>query len=139
MVATSISILIMRHSEPPGMQFLWRSIWHGKVPRKYSFFIRTVALGRIQTIANLIKWNIVVVAWSCMCKCSFESIDLSLHPIVAKDLWSFLYTVCEVKLLTPQKVVAVHFCCLRMFGWHRNSLIWNAASLCLMWTVWREK
>lgn len=47
----------------------------------------TVALGKILTLDNLRKRNIVVVEWYCMCKKSGESIDhLLIRCEVAKEL-----------------------------------------------------
>jgi hypothetical protein len=52
-------------------------------------------LGRILTLDNLRKMNVIVVDWSYMCKMSGESIDL--HCEVARKLWvSMLSFWCRV-------------------------------------------
>jgi hypothetical protein len=53
------------------------------------FFVWTAILGKILTLDNLRKMNIIVMEWCYMCKTSGESIDhLFLHCMVATELWS---------------------------------------------------
>ena len=42
-------------------------LWNPKVPTKVSSFLWTAALGRILTNDNLLKRQIVVIDWCCMC------------------------------------------------------------------------
>ena len=55
-------------------------IFHGnlckpKVPTKVSFFIWTMALGKILTVDNLRRRKLVAVDWCYMCKRSGEIVD----------------------------------------------------------------
>ena len=59
-------------TQPP---FPWKTIWKLKVPIKVSFFLWTAALGRILTIDNLRRRQVVVVDLYCMCKRGEETID----------------------------------------------------------------
>jgi hypothetical protein len=52
----------------------WKSIWKSKTPPRVAFFVWTAALGKILTMDNLRKKNIIVTEWGCMCKNSGESI-----------------------------------------------------------------
>jgi hypothetical protein len=46
-----------------------------KVPLRVAFFIWSAALGKILSMFNLRKRNIVVVDWCCMCKKCGETVD----------------------------------------------------------------
>jgi hypothetical protein len=51
-------------------------------------------LGKMLTMDNLRKKNIIVMEWCCMCKKSEESIDhLFLHCEVAIEVWNM---VCQL-------------------------------------------
>ena len=65
----------------------WKSIWKSKAPTRVAFFVWMAVLGKILTLDNLRKKNIIVMEWCCMCKYSGESIDhLLLHCEVAIEL-----------------------------------------------------
>lgn len=53
----------------------WKDIWKPKLPIRVAFFLWTAAWGRIFTINNLRKRNIIVVEWCCMCKRSGKIVD----------------------------------------------------------------
>lgn len=59
----------------------WKDIWKPKLPIRVAFFLWTAAWGRIFTINNLRKRNIIVVEWCCMCKRSGKIVD---HYILKK-------------------------------------------------------
>ena len=60
-----------------------------KAPPRVAVFVWTTTLGKILTLDNLWKWNIVVLEWYCMYKQGGESIDhLFLHCEVATELWT---------------------------------------------------
>jgi hypothetical protein len=72
-----------------------RSIWRSEIPLKVAFFICSTALGKILTLDNLRKSNLIVVDWCCMCKKSRKTIDhLLLHCKVAKALWNIFLGLC---------------------------------------------
>jgi hypothetical protein len=73
----------------------WKSIWKSKAPSRVVFFVWTAALGKILTMDNLCKKNIIVTEWCCMCKKSGESIvHLLLH--------------CECQWIAQLSKLAVH-------------------------------
>jgi hypothetical protein len=55
--------------------FPWKSIWHTKAPPRVAFFVWSAALGKILTLDNLRKKNMVLINRSGMCKKDEESID----------------------------------------------------------------
>jgi hypothetical protein len=56
-----------------------------------TIFVWTATLGKILTLDNLRKRNIIVMEWCYMCKASGESIDhLFMHCMVARELWSMI-------------------------------------------------
>jgi hypothetical protein len=74
---------------PIGSLFPWNSIWRVKGHLRVAFFVWSTALGKILTLDNLKKRNVIVVDWCYMCKKSRGSIDhLLLHCEAARDLWS---------------------------------------------------
>jgi hypothetical protein len=70
--------------------FPWKIIWKVKVPLRVASFVWTKTLGKILTLDNLRKMNIIV-EWCCKCKTCRESIDyLFLQCEVAIKMWSAL-------------------------------------------------
>jgi hypothetical protein len=89
-----------------GPSFPWKSIWRVKAPSRVAFFVWTAALGKILTMDNLRKRNVVVVEWCCMCKKSGESIDhLLIHCEVARELWSYILNLFGVEWVMPRRVI----------------------------------
>jgi hypothetical protein len=63
------------------------------------------ALGKILTLDNLRKRNIIVVDWFCMCKICEESINhLFLHCEVATKMWSAFLQLFSVVWVMPHRV-----------------------------------
>ena len=52
-----------------------KSIWRTKAPLKVAFFAWSAALGKILTMDNLRKRQLIVVNWCCLCKLNGESVD----------------------------------------------------------------
>jgi hypothetical protein len=78
-------------SSPIQSYFLWKSIWKVKVPPRVAFFVWTATLGKILTLNNLRKRNIIVMELCFMRKSSGESIDhLFLHCMVVTELWRMI-------------------------------------------------
>ena len=62
-------------------------------------------MGRILTIANLKKCQIIVIDWCCMYKGDVETTDNILHCPVAHKLWSMAFSIFEVQRVMPKDVV----------------------------------
>ena len=46
-----------------GGNFLWKSIWHAKIPPRVAFFTWTASLENIITADNLTRQKIILVSW----------------------------------------------------------------------------
>jgi hypothetical protein len=105
-----------------------------------AFFAWMVTLGKILTLDNLCKMNIIVIEWCYMCKIGGEVINhLFLHCMVATKLWSTILQLFGVVWVVPRLVK-------EMLGSWRgqrgNRLlipIWRVTPLCLMWCIWKER
>jgi hypothetical protein len=123
-------------SIPIHSSFPSKSIWKVKVPPRVAFFVWTATLGKILTLDNLRKRNIIVMEWCYMCRNYGESIDhLFLHCMVATELWSTILQLFGVVWLMPRSVIDM------LGSWRGkkgNRLlvpIWRMAPLCLMWCL----
>jgi hypothetical protein len=85
--------------------FPWKGIWKVKAPPRVAFFVWTAILGKILTLDNLRKRNIIVMEWCCLCKTSGESIDhLFIHCEVASELWTVFFQLFGVAWVMPHRV-----------------------------------
>jgi hypothetical protein len=117
----------------------WKIIWKSKIPLRVAFFVWTAVLGKILTIDNLRKKNIIVTEWCCMCKKSGESIDhLLLHCETASKIWNMVCQLFGVMWAMPGRLKE----CLGSWRGQRGNRTvlqtWQMAPLCVMWCLWRE-
>uniref|UniRef100_A0A2N9G3X1 Reverse transcriptase zinc-binding domain-containing protein n=1 Tax=Fagus sylvatica TaxID=28930 RepID=A0A2N9G3X1_FAGSY len=125
---------------PPSLRFPWRGIWKSKVPPCVAFFTWTAVLGKLPSIDNLRKRNMVIVNRCCLCKNDAESVDhLFLHCKLAKELWDSVLSSFGVSWVMPCQVRMLVDCWQGGLGRQRNSLIWKVIPHCLMWCLWRER
>jgi hypothetical protein len=69
--------------------FPWKSIWRTKAPSKVAFFVWSASLGKILTLDNLRRRQVIMVNRCCLCKLDGVSVDhLLLHCEVAHPLWN---------------------------------------------------
>jgi hypothetical protein len=67
-----------------------------KTSSRVAFFVWTVTVGKILTLDNLWKRNVMVMEWCYVCKHCGESIDhLLLHCEVATELWNVFFQLLE--------------------------------------------
>jgi hypothetical protein len=119
--------------------FPWKSIWKVKVPLRVAFFVWTATLGKILTLDNLCKRNIIVMEWCYMCKASGEFIDnLFMHCMVATELWSMILQLFGVVEFMPRSVKDMLGSWRGQKGNQTLIPIWGMAHLNVMWCVWRE-
>ena len=87
----------------------WNGIQRVKVPRRVSFFIWTVAWGKIFTGGNL-RRGLSIVEWCCMCQCSGEIVDhLLLHCETEYQLWCIVFNSFEISWVLPRRVIGLLF------------------------------
>uniref|UniRef100_A0A2N9IMT1 Reverse transcriptase zinc-binding domain-containing protein n=1 Tax=Fagus sylvatica TaxID=28930 RepID=A0A2N9IMT1_FAGSY len=120
--------------------FPWKMIWKSRAPPRVAFFVWTATLGRILTIDNLRRRNVMVLDWCCMCKKGAESVEhLLLHCPFAGEVWSMVFGLFGVVWVMPRTILELLECWQGCFGKHRNILIWRVIPHCLMWCIWRER
>lgn len=113
-------------TQPP---FPWKTIWKLKMPTKVSFFLWTAALGRILTIDNLRRRQVVEVDLYCMCKRGEETIDhLITHCSIARELWNLVFPLFGVQWGVVE-LLATWF---HKFNKHRSAVIWAMIPHCLI-------
>ena len=123
----------------PSVSFPWKNIWCIKVPKRVSFFLWTAARDGILTIDNLVKKDLPLVNWCCLCKCDEETVDhLLIHCKFAYALWSEVLIMFGVQWVMPDTIVSLLFAWRNWLGTY-SSKVWNLVPACLMWLVWKER
>ena len=128
-------------SAPLTIPFPWRCIWSSKVPRRVSFFLWIAAWDSILTIDNLVKRNLSLVNWCCLCRCDRETVDhLLLHCKFAHALWSEVFLMFSIQWVMPRTVVSLLCAWENYLRIHSSSSsIWNMVPAYLMWLIWKEQ
>ena len=127
-------------TSPNHRSFPWKRVWKSLVPSKINFFVWTAVLGKVLTIDNLRKRQLLLIDWCCMCKASGESIDhLFLHCPIARDLWSLAFSAFGVWWVMPCHILAILQCWSTGFRSHRSGHLWEFIPHCVMWVIWRER
>ena len=104
-----------------------------------AFFAWLAALGKILTIDNLSKLQLIVVNRCCLCKLNGEFVDhLLLHCEVACSLWNAVFRCFGFSWVMPNSVKDL-FACWRSGGNSLSAVIWKMVPLCIMWCLWRER
>ena len=117
----------------------WQSIWCVKVPKRVSLFLWTATRGGILTIDNLVKKNLPLVNWCCLCRSDEESVDhLLIHCKFASALWSEVLIMFGVQWVMPDTIASLLFAWRNWLGTY-SSKVWNLVPACLMWLVWKER
>jgi hypothetical protein len=119
--------------------FPWKSIWRTKAPPRVAFFVWSAALGKILTLDNLKRRNIVLVNRCGICKKEEESIDhLLLHCERAQFLWNAFFSRFGLAWVMPRRVVDLLHCWWSV-GRPRSAVVWKMVPLCIMWCLWVER
>ena len=128
-------------SAPLTIPFPWRCIWSSKVPRRVSFFLWIAAWDSILTIDNLVKRNLSLVNWCCLCRCDRETVDhLLLYCKFAHALWSEVFFMFGIQWVMPRTVVSLLCAWENYLRIHSSSSsIWNMVPAYLMWLIWKEQ
>jgi hypothetical protein len=94
-----------------GRRFPWKSVWHTRAPLRAIFFVWSAALGKILTIDNLRRRQVIVTNRSCMCKRSEEIVDhLLLYCEVTYALWGAFFGRFGLSWVMPRQVFDLLAC-----------------------------
>ncbi|XP_075654696.1 uncharacterized protein LOC142624842 [Castanea sativa] len=97
------------------------------------------ARGGILTIDNLVKKNLPLVNWRCLCRRDEETVDhILLHCQFASALWCEVLIMFGVQWVMPDTIVSLLFAWRNRLGTN-SSKVWNMVPACLMWLVWKER
>ena len=136
----SVNSFYKRLIAPVDNRYPWKSVWKPLAPSKVNFFMWTASLGKVLTIDNLRKRQLVLLDWCCMCKAAGESINhLFLHCNIASDLWNFVFTLLGLQWVMPCHVVDLLACWSGCLCRVSPTAIWGLIPHCLMWVLWRER
>ena len=136
----SVNSFYKRLISPAHRCYPWKSVWKPLAPSKVNFFIWTASLGKVLTIDNLRKHQMVLLDWCCMCKEAGESIDhLFLHGNIASELWYFMFTLIGLQWVMSCHVVDLLACWSGRLCRVRSDTLWGLIPHCLMWVIWRER
>ena len=104
-----------------------------------SFYGQLLGVHGILTIDNLVKRNLPIVNWCCLCRCNEETVDhLLLHCKFARALWSEIFLVFVVQWVMLNTIVSLLFARRNWLGTF-SSNIWNMVPACLTWLIWEER
>ena len=110
-----------------------------KSPPRAAFFVWSAALGKILTLDNLRKRQVVVINRCFMCKKDGESIDhLLLHCEVAHALWCNIFSQLGLSWITPRSVLDICACWCSSSR-TRSAVVWKMMPICIFWSIWRER
>jgi hypothetical protein len=136
-VRSFYSILV--HPHPQG-NFPWKRVWKAKAPSRVAFFVWTAALGKILTIDNLRKRQLIILDWCCMCKSSGETVNhLLLHCPIAWELWNMVLIIFGTSWVMPWGVEDLLCCWTGVSGKSEAAKTWKMTPHCLMWCLWQER
>jgi hypothetical protein len=119
--------------------FLGRVCGGLRLPQGQLFFVWSAALGKILTLDNLRKRQVVVVNRCYMCKKDGESVDhLLLHCEVAHALWCNIFSWLGLSWVMPSCVSDL-CACRCSSGRTKSDVVWKMGPICYFWTLWRER
>ena len=88
-----------------GRGFPWKSVRQTKAPSRVALVTWTVYLGKILTLNNLRKRQVIVINRCCTFKRDRESVDhLLIHSDVASALWSAIFSRFGLAWVMPGRV-----------------------------------
>lgn len=126
-------IILLCHIPHDRAPFPWRNIWRSKVHLRVAFFTWSAVLGKILTLNNLRKQNLIMVDWCCMCKTSGETIDhILLHCEVARALWNTAFGLCGLEWIMHCWEVDLQACWRVQFGSFQSTAMCKMISPYLM-------
>jgi hypothetical protein len=104
-----------------------------------AFFVWLAALGKILTLDNLRKRNMVLINRCGTCKKDDGSIDhLLLHCECTQFLWNAFFLRFGLAWAMPHGVMNL-LQCWWSGGHSQSAVVWKMVPLCIMWCLWSER
>ena len=123
MIASETSSHLPNH---PQGNFPWKRVWKAKAPSRVAFFVWTAALGKILTMDNLRKRQLIILDWCCMCKSSGETVNhLLLHCPIAWELWNMVLIIFGTSWVMPWGVEDLLCCWTGVSGKSEAAKTWK--------------
>jgi hypothetical protein len=96
-------------------------------------------LGKVCTLDNLKKRQLIMINRCCMCKSNGETVDhLFLCCEVTRALWYAIFSRFGLYWVMPNRVADL-FACWWTGGHSQSATVWKMVPLCLLWCLWRER
>jgi hypothetical protein len=122
-----------------GRSFPWKSVWRTQASPRAAFFVCSTRLGKILTLDNLRKRQVIVINRCGMYKSSKETVDhLLLYCEVASTLCDAIFSCFGVAWVMPRRVVVL-LACWWSSGGRRSATVWKMVPTCLFWCFWQER
>jgi hypothetical protein len=119
------------------IHFHWRYIWCSKAPLRVTFFAWSAALGKILTLDNLRKRNIIVIDWCCLYKKSRQTVD---HLLLHCETASMELYLRLVRLSVGHASSSEISCLLeRAISIPPSEAIWKMIPLYTTRCIWKER
>ena len=124
----------------PQVAFPSRLIWNPVLPPRLSFFGWEASWGKVLTLDQLKRRGRALANRCFLCEEDEEDINhLLLHCKKARMLWDLLFAIVGTSWVVPESVIQM------LLSWQgapvgkKRINIWNAAPVCLFWTVWYNR
>ena len=133
----SVSSMCRVLDRSPQVAFPYRIIWNPALPPRLRFFGWEASWGKVLTLDQLKRRGRALANRCFLCEEDEEDINhLLLHCIKARMLWDLLFAIVGTSWVAPETVNQM------LLSWQGTPMgkkrikIWNAAPICLFWTVW---
>jgi hypothetical protein len=114
-------------------------VWRTKSPARAAFFVWSAALGKILTLDNLRKRQVVAINRSFICKKDGESVNhLLLHCEVAHALSCNIFSRLGLSWVMPSNVLDLCACWCSSSK-TRSAMVWKMVPICIFRSIWRER
>ena len=115
-------------------------IWSLYVPTKVSFFAWEASWEKVLTQDQLKRRGWILANRCCLCCVEEETINhILVHCSKAKILWDLVFSLFGVNWVLPFTVRDTLLSWYVSFKNKKYRKVWWAVSLCLFWTVWKER
>ena len=136
----SVRLMYCKLMHSLSTDFPCRSIWNPILPPKLGFFAWEASWAKVLTLDQLKRRGIPLANVCFLCEDDEETIDhLLIHCSRAKMLWDLFLAIVDSSWMFP---LTVHQFLLTWQSANvrkKHKRVWMAASLCLFWTLWKER